>query len=318
MPAVIAHFLFERRVLKRLERDGAPVFCRSAADIGAQGPDMLYFHRVFPWEPGRSYARQGVPIHHLPPARLFGCFRETIRRTLPGPEREAMLGYLEGFLCHYALDRAVHPFVLYWQERLAAAEPFYSPRINQYHHRIESALDTLTLRRLTGRRIGDFRLAETAPPAVRQRDLAIGKLYRPVMQELLGLSSVRAEQLATAPADMRRALAYMTDRGHLREHLAYRPLETLLHQGPFLTALMRPEEPERDYANLAHRRWENPFTGAVSHASFFDLMEEAAEEAQRMIPAFLTELNSSRSLLPVVGNRDFAGEPIDTLAAYIE
>lgn len=318
MPAVIAHYIFARRVLRRLERNGVPVFCRSAVAIGAQGPDMLFFHRVFPWEPGKSYARQGVAIHHLPPDRLFDCFRRTICRTSPGPEREAMLGYLEGFLCHYALDRTVHPFVLFWQERLAEAEPFYSPRINQYHHRIESALDTLTLRRMTGRRIRDFRLNEMIPAASPLRDRAIGELYRPVLGELMGLPHVRAEQLASAPADMRRALTYMTDRRHLRERLLYRPAEALLHQGPFLSALIRPEEPERDYANQEHHRWTNPFTGAVSRADFFELMEEASGAAAQMIPAFLEALENSRPMREIVGLLDFSGEPLGPSVAYTE
>lgn len=87
-----------------------------------------------------------------------------------------MLGYVEGFFCHYALDRSVHPFVYYWQEKLRQAEPDYGKKGNAYHFRIESALDTIALRRETGRLIRDFRLKTVLPEDADGLYAAVGRL----------------------------------------------------------------------------------------------------------------------------------------------
>lgn len=36
-----------------------------------------------------------------------------------------MQSYIEGFFCHYALDRTAHPYVFWFQEELAAQRPRY-------------------------------------------------------------------------------------------------------------------------------------------------------------------------------------------------
>ena len=60
MPASVTHYLFAERVLNKLKQTGAAVTDRDAALIGAQGPDVFFFHRVMPWQPGVSYAREGI------------------------------------------------------------------------------------------------------------------------------------------------------------------------------------------------------------------------------------------------------------------
>lgn len=121
MPAMITHYLFAQRVMAKCRQAGIPIADRDAALIGAQGPDIFFFHRVMPWQRGVSYARQGSLLHKRSPARLFEAFRAVLNRETA--QREQMLGYVEGFFCHYALDRSIHPFVYYWQEQLHQEDP---------------------------------------------------------------------------------------------------------------------------------------------------------------------------------------------------
>ena len=117
MPAMIAHYLFAQRVFSKLKKAGVTPEAPAMAAVGAQGPDIFFFHRVLPWEPGTSFAKQGSLLHKISPAKLFEAFRAGINRA-SAEDRAAMTGYVQGFFCHYALDRAVHPFVYYWQEEL--------------------------------------------------------------------------------------------------------------------------------------------------------------------------------------------------------
>ena len=80
MPAMITHYLFAQRVFAKCRQAGIPVVHPDAALIGAQGPDIFFFHRVMPWQRGVSYARQGSLLHKRSPARLFEAFREVLNR----------------------------------------------------------------------------------------------------------------------------------------------------------------------------------------------------------------------------------------------
>ena len=52
MPAMIAHYLFAQRVFSKLKKAGVTPEAPAMAAVGAQGPDIFFFHRVLPWEPG--------------------------------------------------------------------------------------------------------------------------------------------------------------------------------------------------------------------------------------------------------------------------
>ena len=307
MPAMITHYLFAQRVFAKCRQAGIPVVHPDAALIGAQGPDIFFFHRVMPWQRGVSYARQGSLLHKRSPARLFEAFREVLNRE--SGQRDQMLGYVEGFFCHYALDRSVHPFVYYWQEKLRQAEPDYGKKGNAYHFRIESALDTIALRRETGRLIRDFRLKTVLPEDADGLYAAVGRLYRPIFDHLLGLPGAEPAHIARAPADMRRAAALMTDRSLMRQRLL-RPVELIGGQGHIATSLLRPEKTDDwDYANQSHRLWANPYDEKMtSNDSFFDLYELAADEAVGMIGEFLDALPEGKSMLAITQDRGFSSD----------
>ena len=304
MPAMITHYLFAQRVMAKCRQAGIPIADRDAALIGAQGPDIFFFHRVMPWQRGVSYARQGSLLHKRSPARLFEAFRAVLNRETA--QREQMLGYVEGFFCHYALDRSVHPFVYYWQEQLHQEDPGYGKNGHAYHFRIESALDTIALRRETGRLIRDFRLKTVLPEDENNLYLAVGRLYRPVFDHLLGLPGADAKHIALAPGDMRRAAAMMTDRSLIRQRL----LETIGGQGHIATSLLRPAKTDDwDYANESRRQWANPYDEKMtSRDSFFDLYELAADEAVTMIGEFLEALPEGKSMLAITQDRGFSSD----------
>lgn len=309
MPAMIAHYLFAQRVFSKLKKAGVTPEAPAMAAVGAQGPDIFFFHRVLPWEPGTSFAKQGSLLHKISPAKLFEAFRAGINRA-SAEDRAAMTGYVQGFFCHYALDRAVHPFVYYWQEELRREQPGYGATAHQYHFRIESALDTITLRRETGRLVRDFKLASVIPAESAGGWPALGRLYQPVFARLLGRPEATAAQIALAPKDMRHAVSLMTDRTQVKRRLLLTPVEKLARKGAFATSLMRPADTgDWDYANESHARWVNPFDEAYeSTDSFFELYDLAACEATDMILAFLDALPDGASMADITQDRGFASD----------
>lgn len=294
MPSLLTHYLFGHRVMTLLGRDSSP-----AAEIGFQGPDIFFFHRVLPWQWGVSYARQGSELHKLPPSRLIGALRDA---AVSDPQRE----YVDGFICHYMLDRAAHPFVLFWQEELAAKDPSYGKDHHAYHFRIESALDTIMWRRMTGRRIQDTHLKIILPLDENGLYTEIAALYLPIFHRLLGIPAT-TDQLRHAPGDTREAARFMTDRFGYTRRLLW-PVEWISRQGAFASSLLRPfSTKDEDYANLQHRSWHNPACPSEqSQEDFFALFERTAHETADVIRALD---DTAACPFSVLGNRSFSGEP---------
>ena len=307
MPALITHYQFALRVFSKLKKSGIEVPDRDMALIGAQGPDIFFFHRVFPWERGDSHAQTGSRLHHISPARLFEGMRGVLNSERV--KYNEMLGYIQGFFCHYALDRSAHPYIYWAQRKLAQDDPAYGRKPIQYHFRIESALDTMVLRRETGRLISGFDLMTTLPRDSDGRYEVVGRLYHLLLFRLFG-TVVPATLLECAPGDMRHALFFMNDRAMLRQKLVFRPIEKISGRGHFATSLLRPNNTgDWDYANELRAKWYNPFDQLqTSDDSFFDIYEFAVNEAADMIAEFVAALPRGKSMQEITQDRGFASD----------
>ncbi|MBR3290426.1 MAG: hypothetical protein IKI63_06605, partial [Clostridia bacterium] len=259
--------------------------------------------RAFPWQPGRTFAFYGLQLHRVSPRALFRACGAA-RAAYPA-WAAAFDALTAGLLCHYALDRSVHPFVLYWQERLQAEEPGYARRHNFYHYRIESALDVLSLHRETGRFVKEFTLTSVLPRH-REAEAPFGAFYAFLFARMFGVS-VSEASASLAIRDMRQALWWMNDPRGCKQRYVLRPAETVLGLGHVATSLMRTSDRlDRDYGNEAHRPWCNPFTGAgESTASYADLFDRAVREAAELIEAYLTDPDTAARL---TGDRGFASD----------
>ena len=311
MPSLVTHHLFAARVLAKLKKNGIQVNQPDAAYIGAQGPDIFFFHRALPWQLGDSLTMVGSRLHRSSPARLLECFRAALNTeaTQNPNEYDTMLSYCIGFFCHYAIDRTAHPYVIWAQSLLKQQEPAYGTSSKEYHYRIESALDTILLRRETGRLMSGFFLPNALPKDKNNLYFTIGRFYQMVLLRMYGLHFT-ADNLALAPGDMRHTLHFLNDPSTLRQKLILRSYEKVFNKGHQATSLLRPAETDDwDYANKAHAEWRNPFdTKYSSTDSFFDLYEYAASEAADMITEFLHALPCGKSMQEITQDRGFSSD----------
>ena len=113
MPGVYAHALFGKKVYKALTGE-----CQKTIDkykkyyiIGLQGPDILFFHRPFYFN---AVNKTGIRVHHEHVSRFIEHAVDVIDDYgIDSPE----CAYVLGFICHFMLDSACHPFVLQEIER---------------------------------------------------------------------------------------------------------------------------------------------------------------------------------------------------------
>ena len=278
MPACLTHRQFIFDVMKRLPQPGADL-CAYA--WGAQGPDFLFCHRYLQAAARkelRSLQEYGSALHRTQPSLTLSAMREFLRRHEDGAYRS----YVMGFLCHYALDSAAHPYVNARARQLAEERPWENA--STMHCEIEAALDAIVLRWRSGKLPSEVKLTECFPKNEGvQRKIAC--LYREVLFTVYGTDVGEAE-LYQATKDARFIFAACTDRTGLKRQVFQR-----LERGKpgYVTSHLVPmtEDPEPDFANDGHAAWE--WEGRTSERSFYELYEEAAERACRLIQGFDTE-----------------------------
>ena len=127
MPAVYALRRFGAHVLAACRSGEARIAIESWPDlynIGLQGPDILFYYDPLRKNP---YKAAGDAMHDAPAAPFFAS---AAGRVSARPEGQALLSYLLGFVCHFALDSQCHSYIEY---EIA--------RSGHSHVSIETALD---------------------------------------------------------------------------------------------------------------------------------------------------------------------------------
>ena len=271
MPAAITHYFQGKTVAAALGLEESQAFT-----LGCQGPDILFAHRFFPWQRGRSLAGFGSFLHDTPAGELFDRLQSLAK------EQDSLLlrNYMRGFLCHYATDRTCHPYVNTLAARLNDAEPGQDTGI--FHNEIESALDVIVLRRETGKLPSQFRLQDTMACGKELADVlapfyaALARTYGEDVPEDLVRQALKDTYFAYSVLGDRTGGLYRLAR--LLEGKGKRSLSC--HFRPML------ENADVDYANVNGGEWEDPVAGSTRDASFFDLFDEAVADARGLLAAY--------------------------------
>ena len=246
---------------------------------GCQGPDPLFYRRLWegggPWHPlaGRMHTEDTTGLFESMAAHVIG---------LKGWAREACAAYLDGFLCHYALDSTIHPYVYYLQRRVEAKNPQLHK--GTVHCQIETDIDIALYAVRGGRNIWDY-----APddghllPGMQKMQLA--RMLARVSEEVYG--RVLPEEEASAAFDDTL----------LFENLLYRKGRKL-GKVAFAAGLLNPgwsefvshvkiSHPDWDCLNLRRRGWRNlDFPEELRHDSVPELLHAARNETLRLIETF--------------------------------
>lgn len=107
MPSHYAHYRFGRDCLPLLPSRQQRIVkqFRRIFDVGLQGPDIFFYRNIFLRDSAAAMANH---THQESGADFFTRCCDTVRRE-PG---EAAQAYLLGLLCHFTLDKTLHPLVL--------------------------------------------------------------------------------------------------------------------------------------------------------------------------------------------------------------
>ncbi len=251
------------------------------------GPDLWFMYQL-----GKVRQGRGRRMHTTKTGAFLMALAERARN---GSARAEMFSYLAGFLCHYALDSAAHPYIV-WQ----TTETWPTKRA---HRDMEHALDVKLLQREgfwgEAHPVTDHHFPALRLPASMSADLdlAYGAVY--------GWSHVLP--------DLNRCCARYRALYRLMEnpHSAAAGLAALVPTHRFRSlSYARSAFLDRDIENLSHTPWHQAYAREeTSSESFPELYEKARLDALRMIrDAWSYCLEGSlteRELAASLGNRSY-------------
>ena len=294
MPDPVVHVSFGREVLASLPDEVRDAVLPDPYTFALFGPDVWFLYKPL----GHSESR-GRRMHTTVPG-LF--LMSLLRRAGVSACPAEMFSYLAGFLCHYALDSTVHPYVIH-----LTAEKHVFPRS---HMSLEHALDAVVMQ-------NDGCWGETHPvtdhyfPSVRLPGSMRNDLDA-VYEEVYGWKNC-LKDMNRSCRRYRQCFRIMENPRGFAASLAR------LTKKPALQSLMYSESffHGRDPENLEHRTWSHPFDPAlISSDSFPELREKARRFAVSAIVAAYRCLRygegTDNDLAALIGNRSYlSGLPAD-------
>lgn len=281
MPNIITHTLFADDVLQALDVPALYAH-KHLFEIGANGPDYLFFHRMRPRSivQGSRLRPIGSWLHDAGTNAFYASALQSIRKESDPAIREDMLAYVCGHLCHWALDSTVHPYVFYRTGSNTRASM-------DRHHRLESIMDAILLKLKRSQTLKDVDLAGQVSKASAPEARAIARIYVPAIEKLYS-ETIPAHQIAEALDDWNFAQKILYDPSG-RKAGFFRRLEKPIHVDNFFSGLAVPNTPEDNYdiLNLLHTLWKNPQSGEESRDSVCDMLDAALIKACQAIRLFL-------------------------------
>lgn len=299
MPAFSTHYIFACEMLPYMKELADFQVNDDAVFIGTQGPDIFFFHRVFPWMPGKSYNKAGSALHRAKPSVILSAMREYCSSC---DNKDVAKSYVYGFILHYCLDRKCHPYVYSLQDKITKAHKHANP--HSVHNTIEFSADSYLLDKRAGSK--NQYLFKTSDVITSSPDISleIGKAWEYILPKSVGMN-ITAKSASFAVGDTKRAQKILFDRYSIKQTALY-PIQTItapILKNFKLTSMFRPKDLEKakKYVNINNERWSSPFSRQIFCDSFEELFEKAIDDAKTM----LFEFQSGEDCRKITGNISF-------------
>lgn len=246
--------------------------------IGAQGPDYVYY--VLKKDLKSQAVQLGNTLHNVK-TRDFLTSMVTVAMN---EESSEVLSYLLGFLTHYALDVAIHPYIYYYTGLYRTQDPKSRPYAG-LHLQFERKVDLAFMKH------HEHLVAHKQN--VLNRILPERK-FPVVLQE--ALNQTIKEVYAVEDAGAWFSLGYRTMRRVYR--IFVHDVTTLKQRTLKLFESYKKPKPlcfqdlshaqtldDFDYLNLQKNTWKHPVTGTLHDDSVLELYEQASVQARIYIDA---------------------------------
>lgn len=293
LPSFYCHYLASSAVLETIGSSSLKSILdsnRNVFSLGAQGPDIFFYFDFWPFKKSTSLAKLGGRLHYLKVGLFFEKSLEYISRT-NGRDRDILLAYIMGYICHYSLDGSAHPYVFY-KSGFKVPKSESRERYSADHRRFETAVDILMLQHILGTKpskLSPFKLIHTD----NHSRLVIGQFYSWILSEMFKLDAPYSEIVSAIKATETTLLLSM-DRTGVKKFLL-ELIESLLGRPPVFSSAIHsgPVDNNIDYLNLEHRPWHLPWDIDVEITSSFpELFDRSVSTAKELCELYFSKANS--------------------------
>lgn len=272
MPGIITHYLCGDEMIKALnniELKNLLIQYRQVFNLGTQGPDILFYYRVWPWSNNDGVSHIGDTMHEKN-VTLF--FKEALKYILSTKEstRALLTAYICGYGCHYSLDSNTHPYIFYRTGEDSA-----------FHRHFETSLDFIMLQRLKNKNpweIKPYNLTKIGNIEA----LTIGKMYNHILNKVYGIN-IEESQIVTAIKDMSNVQRALMDRTGIKKKL--------LHKAPLISNMIYPLKI-------------NDNIDYLGNSSFIEMFQKSVKESEEIC---IKLYNDSLSEILLLENEDYIG-----------
>jgi len=304
MPAFATHYIFLDELRDTLVKKADFDFDVKVAGVGAQGPDIFLFHRLWPmYTIYKSLNSVSGALHRCKNEKIFEAFRDCLELT---ENRDIAKSYIYGFILHYALDRNCHPYVYARQDEMTAADSTMNALTA--HNIIEHAVDTYLL---------DSRLGIYPPSAFDSKATFTDEAL--AYNEIARLLNYTIHASCNREVPQSEIIRAITDTAALQDKLRDTDGSTtrLAHfmEGLFkpvsknfkFSASIKPKDLElaKNCANIDKKPWTSPFDQSAHDDSFDELFEASKADALRLIDGFEALCRGEKTGYEVTHNISF-------------
>lgn len=295
MPEGYTHFSIAQ---KAATAAGWQITSREAFAAGANGPDILFCYQA--WRPAarRRFDLPGLggKMH----GERTGAFLQALSRYAATPVQQ---DYFLGFLCHYATDTVVHPYV----EALTQGDGVYSGKTG--HGAFEIALDSYLHQRATGS--GAVPLKDISP---RMKGTALAEVIaqlRSAIFDTYGLD-LPADCLRDALAHTYFLRGLFASRTPLRlRQKVFTLLERVIGGKGYITGHLTPatlwgiSSEDAKQGICLPDVWQNGYTEETQEDNIFQLLEKAEMYSTLLMREATKSYTGWESFWSLVGSKDY-------------
>lgn len=284
MPGFATHYLFGVQMYRQIENTKIKKMLLNNLGpyrFGVQGPDMFFYNimQII----GADENNIGKLMHEKNSNTFFKNYLMFTEKLRLPEDRETALSYLYGFICHYALDTIVHPYV-YFRSNHCPTRKNSSKESFSMHTYIEAIMDTLLLNEHLERKPSNFHQTRTLSLSKREYHLISSLLVKTINETyfkknnkskqisrftlLFSIASIKLETwFLHDKTGIKKRLTYLAER-YVTKHIIVSNLISANYYGNSV-----------DANNTRKKKWHNPWdTSVKSNQSVHELIEEAGKK----------------------------------------
>jgi hypothetical protein len=308
MPEFTTHYLFGESITEKFSPEIISIIKNnySAYKWGLQGPDLLFYSNVI-LDSGRI-ARAGVALHHKNPDEILLNMLGYIKQFKNKPEYGSLCSYFYGFVCHYALDSTVHPYVYSLIIKLDGQ------MTSTRHIKIESEIGSLLYHRITNKPVSSFNIYDHYSKN--------GEFIKPVSEMYVYLIKTISEK-TVSKRSIKNSFSFCLflnkftyllacEKSNSKVKTAFlKSTKAIVELWAFSNSFIKSDKVENDTLNLMHEEWCNLNKPEIMFSdSFPELFDMAIDKALNISRKCDDMLESGKFYSLDISEKFDNGEPI--------